>query len=297
MKKIYLLAIGLISVVATAQLTDNFDDYAPGDVSPQAPHIILWPGAPSDAQVSTTFANSAPNSMWVRNNNADDVIVQLGDKTSGTWTVSFNVYVTPGGTGFWNIQDNEMADPAKWNGQFFVGLTGSGGVAGNVTTDLDAFLGAVPYTEGTWFPVSHVVNLDDQTLVVTVNGQELYNGDYMEGTSGIPSTQLGGINFYSIDTANNLYIDDFVLVEGVASTEDFAFAQFSVYPNPVIDILNIKSNEVVQAISIYNVLGQKVNQVSPKVASPSVDMSALKSGVYFVEVTIAGHTQTVKVVK
>lgn len=298
MKKIYLLTIGLMSIAATAQLTDNFDDYAPGDVSPQAPHIIVWPAAGvTDAQVSSTFAKSAPNSMWLRNNNTDDVIVQLGDKTSGTWTVSFEVYVTSGATGFWNIQNFETADPAQWNGQFFIGATGSGGLPGMVITDLDGGANAVSYTENTWFNITHVINLDAQTHVVTVGGQELYNGDYIEGTTGNLSTQLGGVNFYSIDTNNNYYIDDFSFIDGTASTEDFAFAQFSVYPNPVVDILNIKSNEVVEGVSIYNVLGQKVNQVAPNVASPSVDMSALKSGVYFVEVIIAGHSQTVKVVK
>src|SRR5690606_24937828 len=245
MKKIYLLTIGLMSIAATAQLTDNFDDYAPGDVTPQAPHIIMWPGGNSDAQVSTNFAKSAPNSMWVRNNNADDVIVQLGNKTSGVWTVSFEVYVTSGATGFWNIQDNEDANPGKWNGQFFIGATGSGGLPGMVITDLDGGAAAVPYNENTWFKVVHVVDFTgtDPHHLVTIGGQELYNGAYIEGTTGLPSTQLGGVNFYSIDTNNNFYIDDFALIEGTASTEDFGFAQFSVYPNPVVDILNIKSNE------------------------------------------------------
>jgi len=297
MKKIYLLALGLISVTASAQFTENFDDYAPGDVTPQSPYIIMWPGAPTDGQVSNTQAKSAPNSMWIRNNNSDDVIVQLGNKTTGTWTVSFDLYVPSGGTGFWNIQNDESANPAQWNGQFFVGATGSGGVAGAVTTDLDGGLNTVPYSENTWFNITHVIDLGAGTHVVTVDGNELYNDAYIEGQTGNPAAQIGGVNFYSIDNNNNFYVDDFKLIDGAGSTVDFGANSFRIYPNPVVNVLNISSNEVVEKVAVYNVIGQLVNQVAPKTASPTIDFSTMKSGVYFVEVTINGQSQTVKIVK
>src|SRR5690606_33412646 len=112
MKKIYLLAFGLISVAATAQFTEDFDDLAPGNVSSQSPYIIVWPGGTSDAQVTTDQAKSDPHSMWIRNNNADDVLVQLGNQNSDVWSVTFDLYVPSGSTGFWNVQNDEEANPA-----------------------------------------------------------------------------------------------------------------------------------------------------------------------------------------
>lgn len=303
MKKIYLLALGLISVAATAQFTENFDDLAPGDVSSQSPYIIVWPaGGLTDAQVTADQANSAPHSMWIRDNNTDDVVVQLGDKNSDVWSVTFDLYVPTGSTGFWNVQNNEMATPPQWNGQFFINDTESGGVPGAVTTDIDGGLTQIPYPTDTWFNVTHVLDFTGSDImhIVMVNGEELYSGQYVDGQTGdpAPATQLGGINFYSIDTRSSFYVDDFQLIEGnILSTPDLALNSFKVFPNPVVDVLTISSNEIVQNVNVYNILGQLVNQVTPNVASPSVDFSTLKSGVYFVEVTIQGQVQTVKIVK
>lgn len=305
MKKIYLLALGLISFTVTAQFTENFDDYAPGDVTPQSPHIIMWPGGTSDAQVSTTFAKSAPNSMWIRDNNADDVIVNCGNKTSGVWSVTFELYVPSGSTGFWNVQnigDFTNSADAQWNGQFFIDETGSGGIPGAIITDIDGGLNSVPYPNDTWFNATHVVDFTGSqiTHVVVINGNELYNGQYVDGQTGdpTPATQLGGINFYSIDTSASFYVDDFQVIEGnILSNPDLVLNEFRIYPNPVVDVLNISSIEVVEKVAVYNVLGQLVNQVTPKTASPTIDFSTMKSGVYFVEVTINGQSQTVKIVK
>lgn len=303
MKKIYLLAFGLISVAATAQFTEDFDDLAPGNVSSQSPYIIVWPAAGvTDAQVTTDQAKSAPHSMWIRSNNTDDVLVQLGNQNSDVWSVTFDLYVPSGSTGFWNVQNNEEANPAQWNGQFFIDATGSGGVPGAITTDMDGGLTQVPYPNDTWFNVIHVVDFtgSENKHIVMIDGAELYNGAYIDGQTGDPgpATQLGAINFYSIDTQASFYVDDFSLIEGnILSTPDLALNSFKVYPNPVVDVLTISSNEIVQNVNVYNILGQLVNQVTPNVASPTVDFSTLKSGVYFVEVTINGQVQTVKVIK
>lgn len=307
MKKIYLLAFGLISVAATAQFTEDFDDLAPGNVSSQSPYIIVWPDpSVTDAQVTTDQAKSAPHSMWIRSNHTDDVLVQLGNQNSDVWSVTFDLYVPSGSTGFWNVQNNEEANPAQWNGQFFVDVceltSGPFGVPGAITTDMDNGLTQVPYPNDTWFNVTHVVDFSGSDImhIVMVNGEELYNGQYVDGQTGdpTPATHLGAINFYSIDTQASFYVDDFRLIEGnILSTPDLALNSFKVYPNPVVDVLTISSNEIVQNVNVYNILGQLVNQVTPNVASPTVDFSTLKSGVYFVEVTINGQVQTVQVIK
>lgn len=232
----------------------------------------------------------------------DDILVNLGNQTSGTWSVAWKMYIPSGKVGFWNIQQYENVDPEPhWNGQFFAGVTASGGSPGDITFDQDPAAIAA-YPDDQWFSVIHVIDLDNGTNTTEINGTLLldavpYLGAIQGGTPA-PVYQLGSINYYSIDANNRYYIDDFQLVEGsLLSTTDFEGQSFEVYPNPVVDKLNIQSTEAVSSVSVYNVLGKLVHQSSPNTISPSIDMETYKSGIYFVEVIIGNSSKTVKVVK
>lgn len=295
MKKIYFLAIALIAFSANAQFDINFDDMSLGPVSPQSVYIEVWPGG-TDCTVVIDEAYSGDNSMYVGNNQTDDVVVLLGNKSSGTWTVSFYMFVYGGSTGFWNIQDNEIPG-IQWNGQFFAGATASGGTADMITHDQTGQ--TISYPSDNWFEVRHEINLDNMTQKCWINGN-LYLNDvpYAGGTGGAsPANALGSINYYSIDTNNNYFIDSFVFVEGTLSTNDFASESFSVYPNPVVNQLNIKSNEAVNSVSIFDVTGKLIHNSTPNAISPSIDMSTYNKGIYFVEVTINNAKKTVKIIK
>ena len=102
---------------------------------------------------------------------------------------------------------------------------------------------------------------------------------------------------YSIDANNELYIDDVIFAEGSLGADDFNAAVFSVYPNPVVNTLNIQTANAVQNVTVYDVLGKVVMNVNPGVVSPSLDMSSLNAGVYLVNVTINGTSKSVKVIK
>ena len=88
--------------------------------------------------------------MWIRSNNLDDVIVNCGNKSTGVWSVTFDLYVPSASTGFWNVQyigDFTNSGDAQLNGQFFVEVyeltSGPLGVPGGVTTEMDLGLNAV----------------------------------------------------------------------------------------------------------------------------------------------------------
>lgn len=59
---------------------------------------------------------------------------------------------------------------------------------------------------------------------------------------------------------------------------------FEIYPNPVDDVLYIKSDNNIKEVNIYNIVGIKVAAVSVQRSAFSLDMSGFNSGVYFVEV-------------
>ena len=67
--------------------------------------------------------------------------------------------------------------------------------------------------------------------------------------------------------------------------------------NPVRDILNISSKAAVDIITVYDILGKIVLQDQPDVISPSINMGALASGAYLVNVTIGNASKTIKIIK
>ncbi|RZJ35068.1 MAG: T9SS type A sorting domain-containing protein [Flavobacterium sp.] len=93
--------------------------------------------------------------------------------------------------------------------------------------------------------------------------------------------------------ATNVYFDfNFPIVTNTATTtiqqlqvSDFEFAsQFTLYPVPTKNILNIESKNGVEvrSVSIYNMLGQLLQVESGSVSA--VDISTLERGTYFLKI-------------
>lgn len=116
-----------------------------------------------------------------------------------------------------------------------------------------------------------------------------------ENDSDPSSTDTGmmGINakseFFTITTAGAN--DEFSMnVLGVETTE---LQELSIYPNPASTIVNITSNNSIDSVNIYDMLGKKVMAVRQ---TRTIDVSGLNSGVYLFKITSGNNVQTKKVV-
>lgn len=76
-------------------------------------------------------------------------------------------------------------------------------------------------------------------------------------------------------------------------TEQNALDNFSVYPNPVQDILHIDAAFTVEKVNVYNTLGKKVAASSSK----TIDVSYLPSGIYFAEILSEGNRAVKRIIK
>ncbi len=308
MKKIYLLALAAftLSLGVNAQIIeDDFEFYALGDMGLQNPTVwSVWSGVPDDGSNLLVVDDIAQGvqSGYVGPGSVQDVILVLGNETSGDYHVVFDMYITGGSTGYFNIQ-GETEDPGT-------GFQGAGAGGGGVFNSSNIYFnnaGAAPgvvedqttgetgtYPEDAWFPVSIYFDVDALTYVMTVDGTDV-------NAAPVPfqaDATLGGIDFFSIDANNNYWLDNLIFDLGpLVGTDDFSATNFSVYPNPVQDVLNIRSAAAVDAIAVYDVLGKLVLETTPDAISPSIDMSVLNSGAYLVKVTIGGASKTVKVIK
>lgn len=88
-----------------------------------------------------------------------------------------------------------------------------------------------------------------------------------------------------------------VTVDGVAGINDYTSSNFTYFPNPMENELNITSNKNIESISVYNLLGQVVmNNVN--FAAGKVDVSSLSTGTFLFRVTFEdGVVENFKVLK
>ena len=84
----------------------------------------------------------------------------------------------------------------------------------------------------------------------------------------------------------------------VLSVEDSIADVFSVSPNPVSEILNIKSSQPLNYVSVINLLGQEVVTFNKnELINNSINLSNITNGLYLIRITAGDKTQTIRIVK
>lgn len=163
-----------------------------------------------------------------------------------------------------------------------------GGEAIEVT--LDTF-GSTFDTELSWF---------------TGTCEALVCGGNNDDTNGVQSeitftTNGDGENIYILATGFSSSVGDLVLNvsgAGLLSTgETNELEDFSMYPNPTQNELNISSSRNIESVTVFNLAGQKVMDQTISRSQAILDTSALTSGVYLMQVIADGQTGTYKFVK
>jgi len=205
---------------------DNFESYTAGQkLAEQSEHWTTWsglPGSAEDGTVSDEQALSGANSVKISGTN--DQLLVLGDKVSGKWIVTVNMYIPTGFGGYYNIQ--KYSSPGtEWGTQAYFGDDGNGTVdAGGEGA------GVFTFDHDTWINVVTVVDLDNDLAEVWIDGVLIVAWPWSLGTFGDPGAiQLGGLNMYAGAPTGDVatyYFDD-VKVEQVLSS--FYFDDFESY--------------------------------------------------------------------
>ncbi|GEM_PF-2860768 len=100
----------------------------------------------------------------------------------------------------------------------------------------------------------------------------------------------------SVDGDTEVFYDNFSLVDTASlSVNEFVGSNFKLFPNPSSGIINVESTIGFDAISIHNTMGQEV-YYSTSLAK-SIDISNLRSGVYFVKLFSNGKSVIKKIIK
>ena len=78
---------------------------------------------------------------------------------------------------------------------------------------------------------------------------------------------------------------------------NFEVAKVKLYPNPTSNVLNIECAATIQAVSIYNVLGQEVLNRTIDSNTARIDVASFNSGIYVVKTVVDGVTSSTKFIK
>lgn len=141
------------------------------------------------------------------------------------------------------------------------------------------------YTNG---PISATVTLPNNVLNGDYRMRVIV--DYNDATPGDDACGFNGVRGeaedYKVIVNNTLGVND---VSGVSA--------LTYYPNPVNDVLALKSQNVINTIEVYNTIGQKVIRKMNASQSYQLDMSGLNSGIYFVKVSGDKASKTIRIIK
>lgn len=100
----------------------------------------------------------------------------------------------------------------------------------------------------------------------------------------------------AVDSSNEVFFDNISLVAtATASTEDIFAANFSVYPNPAKNLINISSVKSIEKAEIFSIIGKRVVSTT-SLKNNKIDVSSLAKGVYILKLVSGDVVGTRKII-
>ena len=212
----------------TSIFTSDFESYTAGEqvacVDPV--NWTTWSNAPcgaEDAYISTDYANSPVNSVKIENSN--DLVLLMGNKTSGKYEMMFDMYVPADFAGYYNILQDFAGSTSKWgvevyfhtDGTAIVNAGGEGAASFN-------------YTHDQWIPIKNVIDLNNDHAELFINNVSIYSWQWSLGATGTGGiNQISAADFFAGADVNfptdvaKYYLDDMVYQEAAPSGFDVTF--------------------------------------------------------------------------
>ena len=301
MKKALLVSLFTVPCMLAAQnvlYTDDFESYTAGSMiaASNGTNWSTWsvaPGGTEDAPISSAYAQSGSNSVGIISTNAADggpadLLLKLGNKTTGVYNLTFSLYIPTGKGGYFNLQHYEDVSVAQYAIEVMLPANGDVMAATGATAQN---IGSYPHD--VWFNVSLDIDLDNLSSTLTMAGNTPFA--WASNTSSNVATlnnQIGCMDFFAYGGGIDLgemYIDDVTYTDNTTvGLAEAASIVAGAYPNPTRDAVTITLASPLSATAIVqlrDVTGSLVT-VPIKVDGNQIatNLHSVPAGVYFLRV-------------
>ena len=218
------------------------------------------------------------------------------------------------------LSTNKVAKVIK-NGETWAGTTLGVG-AGTTET---GFSSAIPFTTTerrmnvrVWSPTAGTPvrlkvevagqgtqSVETQTLTTVANGWQTMEFNFNNQATGTAAFNPAFaynkasifFNFGIAGSGQIYYFDDMKFGAAALGFNSFNSSNIRMYPNPTSSVFTIEANELIENVTLFNVLGQQVLAKTSNSTSVTLDVANLQTGVYVVKTMIGGVASTSRLVK
>ncbi|WP_338733533.1 T9SS type A sorting domain-containing protein [Mangrovimonas cancribranchiae] len=242
-------------------------------------------------------------SDW-NNGSTLDVVINNSTFVNNDYNGTYGNSITASGNGSVNLNVNNTI---FWQNTVN-GTAATRDISNGAETNYDVVISnaiaAVPNNAGTYgtFSVSNVTTLDPATdnLNLDSDYKPTVSSSYIidQGDNAFYDVALfgdldlsGNTRFFNTTIDLGAYEYNSTLgVDAVSLTTN----SVKLYPNPATDIVNIKTNETIKYVTVFNINGQKVLEVANQ---SQINISNLPTGMYFLSIKTNQSNQTIKILK
>ena len=166
------------------------------------------------------------------------------------------------------------------------------------------------YDTNVWIDFNNNYTFEASELVIS--GISLApNPSVLDLTFDMPADAALGLHRMRLGSADNgqvtpnacysgaygVTIDFSVNIVSTAGNTTFDSKNFTYYPNPVKDVLNLSYTKNISNVTVFNLLGQQIATKVVNANQSKIDMSNLAAGTYLVKVAADNQVKTIKVIK
>jgi hypothetical protein len=286
MKKLllFLSVICPITIGSAQAIYDDFDEYKVGQFLGVESNGLwtTWsssPGGSEDTYIVDDQSVSPDNSISLSSGGVTDVVLPLGDHSSGSWTLSFMMRLTDGNGGYFNLLHDFSAAASNWAVQVYFSETGNGYLSVGGGLIGSEFVHPV----GEWFEVKIDIDVDSDLATLSFDELSVFSWAWSEGSTSV-SNVVSALNLYPAAPPGEsaLYHIDNVSFSEYGMDLFEMQAEVDVHPNPATDVLFVNTSQN-SSLKVYSLLGKLAYSSQSTNSQQVVDCSSWPRGVYFVE--------------
>jgi len=214
-------------------INENFDSYTVGTKVRAAAGATNWTtwsnySASEDAVISNEQSNSGSNSVKFVYGN--DVVLKLGNKTTGHYRIGFDMYVPTGKDGYFNVLHEFNGSNSTWAMQVYLHLTNDGQNSTSTPNIGMIHAGSNSTASFTcvydqWMHFDIDIDIDNNTASFYVDNTFVASWDWNLDSFGenVTTGHLDAMNFFPPEAASTsmYYIDNIVFEQYVGKYNIF----------------------------------------------------------------------------